>query len=643
MHGAETANPSLVIAIALAAGIVAQALAQHLRVPGIVMLVATGILLGPDGIGLIDTQDLGAGFRELVGFAIAVILFEGGLNLELRRLRREAVVIRRLVTVGALITWIGASVAAHYILGWSWTLAVPFGSLVIVTGPTVITPILRRARVRHNIETILEAEGVFIDAVGAIIAVVVLEVVVGFSGESLALGFISLPTRLVTGALVGVLGGYAIALLLRVRGVVPDGFENVFTLTLAWAVFHGSNALSSESGIVAVIIAGMVVGNSRTEVKNDLKEFKEQLTVMLIGMLFVLLAADVRVAEVFSLGMGGVLVVAALMFVVRPLSVFLCTLGTGNTIREKLFLSWLAPRGIIAAAVAALFYDRMTTAGIPGGMEMRALVFLVIGVTVVFQGGTGRFVARWLGLRRPTNNGYVVLGADPLALTLARVLRDGGEEVVIIDANPDACGHAASDGFRVYNGNALEERILVAAQMDTRRGVVALLGNDGVNLLFARKARNEYKVPRSYVAVARGTGAITDEMMGKTEALVLFGQRIDVVLWSVRVRRNLTRLSLWRYEGVDPAAAPSDAGTETAPGIVDAERATQLIPLATLDRGGAVAPFSTDPVLQKGDSVFWLLFTERETEAIEWLNRQGWTRVPDETTDGVPGGASPAT
>jgi len=408
--------------------------------------------------------------------------------------------------------------------------------------------------------------------------------------------------------------------------VVPEGLENVFTLCLAWAVFHASNAVSPESGIVAVIIAGAVVGNSHTNVRNELREFKEQLTVMLIGMLFVLLAADVRVGEVLSLGVPGFLVVLVLMVVVRPVSVLLCTAGTGHSVREKAFLSWLAPRGIVAAAVATLFYDRMSAAGMAGGEEMRGLVFLVIAVTVVFQGGLAGFVAGWLGVRRPTNNGYVILSANHLAMTLARLLKHNGEDVVLIDSNPEGCRIARSAGFRALHGNGLEERIQVAAEMDTRRAAVAMLGNDGVNLLFARKAREEYKVPRTYVGIQRGLGTISPEMVHEGAGLVLFGAEIDYTMWSVRVRRDLTEVTLWRYDGV-PADDENGDETPTPPADVPTEHYGHLLPIAVAADDETVAPFHEKSSVGEGNRVFWLLLSERSEDTRAWLGTRGWTEL----------------
>ena len=383
-HSPETIA-ALTVALALAAGMVAQSVALHLRIPGIVILLGAGILLGPDVAGVILPESLGTALPMLVGFAVAVILFEGGMNLNVKRLREQAGVIQLLLTVGALTTAAGGTIAARLLMEWPWRIAILFGTLVIVTGPTVITPLLRRIKVQRKLETILEAEGVLIDPIGAVIAVVALETVVGLTGAGVTPGIVGVIGRLGVGLAAGAAGGLVIAFLLRFRKVVPEGLENVFTLSAVLALYQICNFMIAESGIMAVTTAGLVVGNMRTRVHRDLAEFKEQLTVMLIGMLFVLLAADVRLESLRALGEPGLLTVAALMFVVRPVNVALSTWKSGLTLREKAFLAWLAPRGIVAAAVASLFAETLAAEGIAGGDEIRALVFLVIAATVLVQ------------------------------------------------------------------------------------------------------------------------------------------------------------------------------------------------------------------------------------------------------------------
>lgn len=606
-------GPGLSLALALAAGMVAQSLARHLRLPGIVLLLGAGVLLGPDGLGLVLPAEMGETVPLLVGFAVAVVLFEGAMNLDFGRLVRESRSIRRLVTFGALVTWAGGALAARWWLGWDWVRCFLFGSLVIVTGPTVIQPLLRRIRVRRSVATVLEAEAVLIDAVGAVLAVLALEIVLHPADGGLTAGALGLLGRLLVGTLIGAAGGAAIALLLRFRRLVPEGLENVFTLSLVLALFQVANALLEESGIVAVTAAGLLVANVEAPALADLKDFKEQLTVLMIGALFVVLAADVRVAEVAALGWRGLAVVLALMFVVRPLDVALATAGSELGGRERLFLSWIAPRGIVAAAVASLFAQQLEARGMEGGGEVRALVFLVIAVTVVVQGLTGGLVAGWLGVRRPSRGGAVVLGAGAVARTIGRLLRDAGEDVVLVDSNPSATRAAEEEGLQVVFGNGLEERTLQRAGGDDRRRALALTANEEVNLLFAQRCREELRIPEVWVALRNTNVGVTEAMVADLGARVLFGGARDLEHWTLRLERGEALVETWAVEDPD-AEPPFPAGRATG------ERT--ILPLA-LERAGRIDPWNGATALAAGDRVHLAILTGRRQDAVAWLRSHG--------------------
>lgn len=621
-----TSNPSFVVALAMVSGVVAQALARHLRIPGIVLLLATGVLLGPDGLHVLEPSALGDALDALIGFAVAVILFEGGLNLSLSRVHRQAPVIRRLLSVGAAVTVVGAALSVRFILGWEWVTAFLFGTLVIVTGPTVITPLLRRVRVKRNVETILESEGILIDAVGAVAAVVALELVLEGPSASVALGALEVPLRLLVGLVGGAVGGWGISAVLRRHEIIPEGFENIFTLASVLSLYQGSNVLMPESGLMAAVTAGVVVGNRPTRVSRDLREFKEQLTLLVIGLLFVLLAADVRVREVAAVGWRGVLVVLVLIFIVRPVNVLVCTWRSALTWREKAFLSWVAPRGIVAAAIASLFAERLTQAGYSHGAELRALVFLVIAGTVVFQGATASLVARALRLQRATNRGYAILGAQPLGRLLARLLADHGEEAVLIDSNATHCREAEDEGLTALYGNALDETILLRSQMDTRRAAVGATHNEAVNMLFAIRVREETSIPSVYVVLERD-GGVPEKRLQEAGVRVFGGTPTDAELWSVQVRRGLTAVELWERRA---------EGGETGTGL-DPEQATLLLPLFTYSDDGVLQPVDEQTRCRQGTRIFWLLLTERRAEAVAWLQSRRWVAVSD-----APAGPTPA-
>jgi NhaP-type Na+/H+ or K+/H+ antiporter len=618
-------NPALVVALAMLVGVLAQAVAARLFVPGIVVLLGAGVLLGPDTFDVIRPQTMGTALEAVVGFSVAVILFDGGLNLNLRVLRLQEKAIRRLVTIGAVVTAVGGMLAARLFLGWSWRTSFLFGTLVIVTGPTVITPLLRRINVRQSVESILEAEGIFIDAVGATIAVVALEVTLAPADERFGAAATGVGLRFAIGAALGAVGGALLAVLLRIRKALPEGLANVTALALAVALFQVSNALVADSGITAVIVAGVLVGNFRGLALEGLREFKEQLTVLLIGTLFVLLAADVRLATVRALGWPGVLTVLALIVVVRPANVFVSTWGTGLSLREKLFLSWLAPRGIVAAAVASLFAERLIDAGHGGGRDMRALVFLVIGTTVVLQGLSGGVVAKLLGLRLPRDVGFAILGANEIARRLAASLREAGEEVVFIDSNAASVMAAEQDGFKVVFGNGLDERALLKARVETRRACLGLTPNESVNYLFASKVRERTKAPKTFAAIEQSaTSGVTDRMMDDLDGAVLFLGARDVPQWNQLALRRQVETETWRLD--DPA---EDEG----PTFADLPAGAAL-PLTCL-RGSRVAPVERRYRGRRGDVVELAVATDRAEIAREWLRAHGFVlELPTSTRDG---------
>lgn len=625
MHDAIAHTAPLTLALALAAGVASQALARHLRLPGIVVLLAAGVALGPGGLGVIQPDALGGALAEIVGFAVAVILFEGGLNLRLSRLRREGRMVRRLLTVGPLITLAGGALAARYVLGWDWRLSVLFGSLVIVTGPTVITPLLRRVRVRRRIETVLEAEGVLIDAVGAITAVVLLEVLLHPSSGATATGFMEFGLRFAVGIPIGLAGGLLIGGLLRTERFIPEGLENIFVLSSVLALYQIGDTLMPEMGLVTVTVTGLVVGNLRTLVSEDLAEFKEQLTVMLIGLLFILLAADVRLEDVLGLGYPGLAVVALLVFVVRPLQVSLCAIGTDLDARDRAFIGWVAPRGIVAAALASLFAQSLAAAGLPGGSQLVALVFLVIAVTVAVQGLTMGPVARLLGVARGGDNGYVILGASGLALAVADALVRGGEEVVLIESNADRANRARDARLPVVFGNGLEESVVLRTQPETRAAGIALTTNEEANLLFARRLRERYGCPRSLVAIDRVGGHLTAELLHEARVGVLFDHPRDLEVWTLWLDRGRAELQRWRC--VEPSDRQAEAGVN--PVRSKQPQREPVLPLA-LRRGSRCLPWDEEIEPRAQDEAWFAVDTRRQEDAESLLRERGWERLSQE-------------
>ena len=609
---------ALTISLALAAGLFATVLAQHTKIPGIVLLLATGAILGPDLLGVIRPETLGNIMPVLVGYAVAIILFEGGMNLNIKRLLKESASIKRLITFGAIITAAGGAAAAALFMDWSWQLSVLFGALVIVTGPTVITPLLRRIKINHKLETILEAEGVLIDPIGAIIAIVALEIVIHPSGGAFTSGLIDVFLMLGTGVLLGLSGGFFIAYLLKPKNLIPEGLENIFVLASVLALFHICNEIQPESGIASVTVAGLVVGNFKTRALRDLMEFKEQLTVMLIAMLFVLLAADIRFSDITGLGWPGVMTVMTLMFVVRPLNVAACTTNSGLKVAEKSFLAWLSPRGIIAAAIASFVALTLDKAGIAGGDSLRALVFLVIASTVLVQGLSGGLIAQILNVRRVTNMGYAILGAHDLARMLGRILRTGGHKILLLDSNPDSVTTAQQEEFKVIFGNALEERTIQRANLGDYIGCIGLTTNEEVNLMFVNRVNREFKTPRRLVALHLRDGSVSPSMVKNSGAAIIFGVHCDLDLWSVRIRRGLTTVSTWKM--TEPTVDSEASDNNSA----EFETQGHLLLALCATRNDKIMPFDNSIALRKDDILHFLLFSEKKEEAANWLIHSGW-------------------
>ena len=605
-------NPALTIGLSMVLGMLAQVGSKHLHLPGIVLLLLSGILFGPDGLNWIKPDSLGPGLHILVGFAVAIILFEGGMNLRISRIMRERNAIRGLITIGALCTLIGGTLITIIFLGWDFRTSILFGTLIIVTGPTVITPLLKRIRVHHGVSTILEAEGILLDAIGAIIAVVALEIAISPSGLSFVKGFYHIISRLAIGGILGVTGGFLLTALFRFRTLIPNGLENVFILSWVIALFQISNTISPESGIAAVTIAGMTIGNSKTYIQQDLLEFKEQLTVLMIGMLFILLSADVRIEQIYNLGYSGLLAVVLLIMVVRPISVFIGTKHSGLDLNQKLLLSWIAPRGIVAAAVASLFVYELERHGFDG-TQLRALVFLLIIITVLSAGLTGGFIAKNLNLKRKSQSGWIILGAHEVSRLLSRLLKQAGDDIICIDEDPNLCLEAEHEGIKVFFGNALDDRTLQRAEPDTRKGIIALSGNEEVNYIFSQRAKHLSKEMSVLIGIKDSFEGITPGMIKDAGGKIPFGHSADMDYWCSLIKQGKTTYSSYIYT-LDKKFDLSD---ETMKGF--------LLPIVIMQKK-SLEPVHSSMKIKKGNLVTFLINEKNAEKANLWLKENGFEK-----------------
>lgn len=471
----------------------AQVLSERLGVPSIVLLLAAGVAIGPDGLGLLDVRVFGPALSDLVSLAVTIILFEGGLALRVEELRQQQRSLVLLLTLGAAISMLVGTLAAHGVLGMSWSVAVLYGALMIVTGPTVVTPLLNRIRVDRPVKELLISEGVLIDPIGAVVAILAAEYVLGEEQVWRAGGLLFL--RLGIGGLIGALAGLALSVVLR-RGWVPDDLRNPVVLGGVLLAAGLAGRLSEELGLMAAVTQGVVMANTGLRELGRLQRFKEELTVVLLSFIFVLLAADLPLQALRGLGWQALLVVAILIWVARPLSVFLCTAGSGLTIQQRAFVAWVCPRGIVAASVAGLFAILLERAETPGGDQLEALVFVTVGLTVALQGLTARRVAHFLGVDLPALQGTVLIGADHFGRLLARMLAEQGRQVALVDSSPQHCRAARAEGLPVYQGDALSVEVLEEAGVRYADLVLAVTRNQELNTLVGQRVRDNFRVER---------------------------------------------------------------------------------------------------------------------------------------------------
>ena len=446
-------DTALLLSGVLALGMGAQWLAWYLKQPSILFLLLIGILIGPV-LGYFQPDEvLGNLLFPFISLGVAIILFEGSLTLEFHEIKQHGRMVQNLVSIGVVITIAVISLTAYLLFDMDPKVALLFGALVCVTGPTVIAPLLRSVSPKKNISNILKWEGIIIDPIGAIAVVLVYEYIIsgGHSNSLLLFGQIVL--------LAGVLGmaGAAMLAFLIKRYWIPEYLRNVFTLAYVLLLFSLSNHIEHESGLLTVTVLGVALANWKGFPRDHILEFNESLTVLLISMLFIVLAARMDLASLAAVGMSGVILLLVAMFVARPLAVWASAVGTNLKTNEKLMISWVGPRGIVAAAISSLFAIRLQDQDLQGVELLVPLVYVIIIGTVLIQGLGAKMVGTLLKVREPANNGVLIVGANPVARMIANVIKGQGYEVVVADASYTNIAKARMEGLRTYYGNPVSD------------------------------------------------------------------------------------------------------------------------------------------------------------------------------------------
>jgi NhaP-type Na+/H+ or K+/H+ antiporter len=480
------------VATIIGLGVGAQVLADRFRVPSVLFLIITGILVGPVGFGIVSLSTFAGALSTIVGLSVAIIMFEAAFHLKTEKFHEARSTTFRLVTIGAVIALVGTALAARFFLGADWDLSFLIGALLVATGPTVITPILQIVPVRDRVGAALELEGVTNDVTAAILAVAVFEFVIA-PEEGVAAILVAFAERLGIGILFGAIVAGVIWYLLNHVDLSPDNApQNARLIVLAGAlVAYGSaDALFSEAGIAAAVTAGFALGNADLPYEESIEAFKGDVSLVVLSFVFITLGALIQFDTLGALGLGGVAVVLAVALVIRPLIVFVSTIGGRISLREKLWMTAVSPRGIIPASVATLFSLQLQSAGMnEAATLLSGTVFLVILATVVFEGGFARHYAEFLDII-PMR--ALIVGGGKVGRDLATRLEARGENVVIIENDESIVETARNDGFTVHIGDGADNDVLRAAGAENASTVVASTGDDDVNLLVAQLAATTF-------------------------------------------------------------------------------------------------------------------------------------------------------
>jgi NhaP-type Na+/H+ or K+/H+ antiporter len=638
----------IVVVTIMGLGVAAQILSDRLEVPSVLFLILAGVGVGPEGLGLIAPDIFGDTLPAIVGLSVALIVFEGAFHLRIERLRGAPRETLRLVTVGAVIGFLGTAIAVRYVLGASWDMSLLVGALLVATGPTVITPIMEVVAVRDRVATTLETEGVVNDVTAAILAVVTFEYVVLVDAPLLRI-VREFLLRLGVGIAVGVsIAAVAWYLLRHVELGADNEPRNarLIVILAALASYGLAEPILSEAGIAAAAASGLTLGNTDIPYREDIEQFGGDVTLIVLAFVFITLASLLSLDVLVALGLGGIGVVISVILVVRPLLVFVSTAGDQFSTRERLFMSAVGPRGIIPASVATLFALELRSrartlqqqaesmqAGTASGSEATEMlsqadllltqadilvgtVFLVIFVTVVIQGGFARHIAQALNVI-PMR--ALIIGGGRVGKALARRLEDRDEEVVIIEQDAERLETLRDEGFTVMHGDGSDKEVLQKAGIENASVVGTTTRNDDVNLLVSQLAQNTFDVE---TVVARVTepdneDAFDDLDVEGIPSPMAAAWAMDNAIERPAIAEWMTTLER------DGDVQEVEVTSEEVAGRTVAEVTEDLpeeVHLALLSRDGQSHIPHGDDVVEEGDHVTFIGHKSAVLEAIRYLN-----------------------
>lgn len=475
------------IIFAVNAGILCLLLSEFFKLPSMLFYLFLGIIFGPHVVGLIQPASLGELLPAVIEIAVAIIIFEGALSLNYRQYLATSSIIRNVLTIGPIITISVITVLSHFLMELPWGLSFIFGSLMCITGPTVIAPILRRVPLKPPLDSILNWESILLDPIGAILALLALEILISEDVSIFATG-IKFLRILLGGAAVGVFIGYVLSTWFQKRPIVNHGIRNLVVLAMALLIFQISNMIVGDSGLVAVVAAGLIIGNQPFPFSSEIREFKETITLLLISFLFVLLAANLDLHKFLDFPPKVIILIALIMFVVRPIGIFISTRQSQLDVRSKIFLSLIAPRGIVVASMASLAALILANNG-KESYGISILTYQVIAVTVVFSGFLAPLLAWALRAREKVRRGFLIVGAHRLAREIGKFLQEHELDVILVDRDSFDVGRARAEGLTAFKGDALDESFLSGLPLSRIGNLLAITSNDEVNTLACQLGR----------------------------------------------------------------------------------------------------------------------------------------------------------
>ena len=604
----------LAVAVIVTLTAVAKLLGTRYRIPNVVFLLAFGVLLGPEGVGVLTGRLITAELSLVVGFAVAVIVFEGAFSLTVETVLATPRATLLLVTVGAALTVLGTGVAVRGFLGIAWPLSLVIAALLVATGPTVVTPVLEQLTVTERVANLLETEGIVNDVTAAVLGSAVFSaVLVSSRRREIETVVVEFVTQLAVGVVVGLVLGLAFSYLLRTYGQSPQE-SRVTILAVALLTYSLATLFGDESGVVAVAVAGLVMGNSDVPYRDEIARFGSALSTLVLGTVYIVLASLIRFEDLLALGLAGLAVVLVAAIVVRPLAVFVATYGSEFTRRERVFVAAVGPRGIIPAATATLFSLQLADAGVPNATVVVNVVFLVILVTVVAEAGGAPRIAAALDIEPMTT---LIIGGGDVGRALADAVEEQGGNPVIVERDEKRAAQLRGEAYSVVHGDGTDAAVLADAGASGAERLVATTGDDAVNILACQTARGTFGV-ESLVSL------VTDP--AKADAIRNLG--VSTITPSTATVAAITELvtlpSLFDWRASGEHAQTLAEETLIAPELAGVRLGDVVLPggcvVVLVQRDGEFIVPEPDVVLRRGDHLTLLGHVDAVDAAIAALS-----------------------